>query len=171
MYTTQEKIAYFESEKIPNIKVQIEALLAVYDNDTARATKESWQYRKALESLIYSEKRLAELQKEQEFFDLVGNKPSTTLEIAREILFQICAEKTLEFEIEETKYLRTKFKAGKAQFEFVILSCYGLTLRCRIENPTIYRDKEINKYKISFEYKTYTASPTTKRSIEALRKS
>lgn len=169
MYTTEEKIAYFKGEKIPNQQAQIDALLQLYDNDDAKATAESWQYRKAKEGLAYSQKRLAELQAEQGFVEAVGNKPSTTLEIEKELLLQICADKTLEFEVAETKYLNTKFRSGKAQFEFITLSCWGLTLRCSIDNPSIHRDKANKCYKISFETKSYKASSQTERVIKQMK--
>jgi hypothetical protein len=169
MYTTEEKIAYFKGEKIPNLQAQIDSLLSLYDHDKAKATAESWQYRKAVESLAYAEKRVAELEAEQDFINTVGNKPSTTLEIEKELLLQICADKTLEFEVAETKYLNTKFRSGKAQFEFITLSCFGLTLRCSIDNPSIHRDKENKCYKISFETKSYKASKQTERVIKGMK--
>ena len=168
-YTTAEKIEYFKSEKIPNIKVQISALLANYENDEARAKKESWQYRKALESLEWSEKRLAELEKEHEFVELIGNKPSTSMQIDRDVLMSICAQKTLEFEVPVTSNLNTKFRSGKAEFENIVLSCDSLTLRCTIHFPNIFREN--GYYKIGFEYCNYDASAVTKRNILKLQKS
>jgi hypothetical protein len=170
MYSTEEKIAYFKGEKIPNQQAQIDALLQLYDNDDTKATAESWQYRKAKEGLAYSQKRLAELQAEQAFVEAVGNKPSTTLEIDKELLLQICADKMIDFEVAETPYLNTKFKTGKAQFESITLSCYGLTLRCTIDSPTIKRDKANKVYRISFETKAYKASSVTERTIQKLKK-
>lgn len=166
-YTTSEKIDYFKSEKIPNLMVQLSALLVNYDNDEVKALKESWQYRKALESLDWSQKRLAELQKEHQFVELIGNKPSTNLEIDRDVLLSICAEKTLEFEVEGTKYLNTKFRSGKAEFEKMILSCNGLTLRCTIHFPKIFREN--GKYKIGFEYCEYQCSSVTRQRILLLK--
>jgi hypothetical protein len=168
-YTTAEKIEYFKSEKIPNINVQLSALLANYDNDDAKAKKESWQYRKALESLEWSNKRVSELEKELEFVELIGNKPSTSLEIEKDLLLSICAQKIIEFEIEGSKYLNQKFKSGKAEFEKIVLSCSGLTLRCNIHFPKIFREN--GRYKIGFEYCDYQASAVTERNIRKLRNS
>lgn len=162
-FTISEKIDYFKGEKIPNIKVQLTALLEHYNNDEDKAKKESWQYRKALESLEWSIKRLAELEKKHEFLELMGNKPSTTMQIERDLLLSICDKKIIEFEVSVTSNLNAKFRSGKAEFETIVLSCENLNLRATIYSPKIFREN--GKYKISFEYCTYKASSVTKRNI------
>lgn len=166
-YTTEEKILYFKDEKIPTLESEIKAIEASFEN--TEDLNSDWWYNKKKDDLKWAKRRLIQLEKEQEYKSLVGNKPSTTLTIDRATIFDVCAEKILEFEVEASSYINSKFKTGKAVFEHITLLTHGLTLRCNIYQPRINRAEDKSKYTISFEYKDYTASGQTTAKIEKMK--